>query len=78
MFEKLGWVDSASLETANSISFLLYFYIVVHYSIFLKFFSLNLILILAPISSSYYLFGIFVFIFTGNDYIYKAGEAVQV
>ena len=44
----------------------------------LIFIFLNLILILAPISSSYYLFGIFVFIFARKCYISEAEEAVQV
>ena len=71
-------MDSVSLETAKSISFLLYFYMILDYSIFLKFFSLNLILILALISSSYYLFEIFLFIFARNYCISEAWEVVQV
>ena len=34
MLEKLGWVNSVSPETVESISFLLYFYIILNYSIF--------------------------------------------
>ena len=67
MLEKLGWVGLVSPETVESISFFIVFLYYITLFIFsLNFLSLDLILILASISSSYYLFGIVVFIFVGN------------